>query len=102
MKTDWPSLTNFTATAGRLATADDTRENRAVFLLQSNGERIGTPIDMPLPCYAWYLDEETGVRQRCVILQAEEADQKRYFGGWLVDEKKQIMGFESDFEVLTP
>jgi len=85
---------------GRLATAEDTRANRAVFLLTSEGVRIGNPIDMTLPCYARFVDEETGARQRCVILQAEEADGKRYFGAWLLDEKRQVLGFESDFEIV--
>jgi hypothetical protein len=101
MKADWPSLSDYSATVGRLATAEDTRANRAVFILQSNGERIGSPIDMVLPCYAWFIDKETDDRKRCIILQAEEADQKRYYRAWLIDDKQQIMGFESDFEVVT-
>ena len=97
---DWPPLSNFSATVGRLATAEDTRANRAAFLLQSNGERIGSPVDLPLPCYAWHVDRDSGARQRCVLLQAEEADGKRYFGGWLLDEERQIVGFDSDFELV--
>jgi hypothetical protein len=97
---DWPPLSDFSATVGRLANAEDTRANRAAFLLESNGVRIGAPIDIPLPCYAWLVDHETGARQRCVIFQAEEADGKRYFGGWLIDEKRQIVGFDSDFELV--
>jgi hypothetical protein len=97
---DWPPLSEFSATAGRLATAEDTRANRAAFLLQSNGVRIGLPVDMPLPCYAWHVDHDSGTRQRCVLLQAEEADGKKYFGGWLLDEERQIVGFDSDFELV--
>jgi hypothetical protein len=98
---DWPPLSDFPATVGRLATADDTRANRAAFLLQSNGVRIGTPIEMPIPCYAWFVDRGSGSRQRCVLFQAEEADGKRYFGGWLIDEKRQIVGIDTDFEIVT-
>lgn len=97
---DWPPLSDFTATVGRLATAEDTRANRAAFLLQSNGVRIGTPVDMPLPCHAWYVDAESGSRERCVVLQAEEADGKRYFGAWSIDERRQIVGFDTDFEIV--
>ena len=100
MSNDWPPLSDFTATVGRLATAEDTRANRAVFLLEAEGVRIGKPINMPLPCYAWMVDEETGTRQKCVILQAEEAGEKRYFGAWLLEEKRQSMGFASDFEII--
>ena len=97
---DWPPLSDFSATVGRLATAEDTRANRAAFLLESNGVRIGAPIAMTLPCYAWHVDQESGSRERCIIFQAEEADGKRYFGGWSLDEKRQIVGFDTDFEVV--
>jgi hypothetical protein len=97
---DWPPLSEFSATVGRLATEEDTRANRAAFLLQSNGTRIGAPIDMLLPCYAWFVDHESGARQRCVLLQAEEADGKRYYGGILLNEKRQIVGFDTDFEIV--
>lgn len=97
---NWPDLSSFEATVGRLATAEDTRANRAAFLLQVDGERIGQPIDMPLPCFAWYRDEEHGISKRAVILQAEEADGRRYFGGWLIDDANQIVGFDSDFDIL--
>jgi len=102
MSTDWPPLSDFPATVGRLATPEDTRANRASFILQSEGQRIGSPLEMPLPRHAWFVDRDTGNRQRCVILQAEEADQKVYFGGWLIDEKRQIVGFDTDFEILEP
>ena len=98
---DWPPLSEFPATVGRLATAEDTRTNRAAFLLQSNGVRIGTPIDMPLPCYAWHVDHESGARDRCILFQAEEADGKRYFGGWSLEEKRQVVGFDTDFEIIS-
>ncbi|WP_138223086.1 hypothetical protein [Nibricoccus aquaticus] len=97
---DWPPLSDFPATIGRLATAEDTRANRASFLLEVNGERIGSPIEMPLPCYARFIDHESGDRQRCVLFQAEEADGKRYFGGWLLEEKRQIVGLDTDFEIV--
>jgi len=99
---DWPPLSDYSATVGRLATAEDTRANRAAFLLESNGVRIGKPIDIPLPCYAWHVDHDSDTRQRCIIFQAEEADSKRYFGGWLIDDKNQIVGFDTDFEIVTP
>lgn len=98
---DWPDLSTFEATVGRLATAEDTRANRAAFLLTVDGERIGTPIDMKLPCFAIYHDEEESESKRVVIFQAEEADGIRYFGGWLIDDETQVVGFDSDFELLS-
>ena len=98
---EWPDLSSFEATVGRLATAEDTRENRASFLLEADGVRIGRPIHMPLPCFARYNDDESGTTKRCVIFQAEETDGRRYFGGWLIDDETQILGFDSDFEILT-
>jgi hypothetical protein len=96
----WPELSSFEATVGRLATADDTRANRASFLLEVDGIRIGKPIDMQLPCFALYRDEEANESKRAVVFQAEEADGLRYFGGWLIDDETQIVGFEEDFDLL--
>lgn len=101
MKNAWPNLTDFIATSGRLATKEDTQANQAAFLLHNaDGERIGLPVDLLLPQFAFYLDHETHSRERCVMLQAEEADGKVYFGGWLIDEQSQVVGFDSDFELL--
>jgi hypothetical protein len=55
---NWPDLASFEATVGRLATAEDTGANRASFLLEVDGIRIGTPIDIQLPCFALYRDED--------------------------------------------
>jgi hypothetical protein len=98
---NWPDLSSFEATVGRLATAEDTRANRASFLLEADGVRIGTPIPMSLPCFALYRDEEDEEAKRAVVIQAEEADGRRYFGGWLIDDETQVVGFEDDFELLT-
>jgi hypothetical protein len=100
MSTDWPRLSDFSATVGRLATAEDIRAKRAAFLLESEGVRIGKPIELQLPCYAWMVDDETGERKRCIVLQAEEADGTRYMGAWLIDEDSLTVGVESDFEIL--
>ncbi|WP_309396912.1 hypothetical protein [Cerasicoccus maritimus] len=96
----WPDINSFEATVGRLATAEDTRANRASFILEADGKRIGQPIDMVLPCFAWYHCDEDKEKKRVVIFQAEEADGKRYFGGWLIDDEEQIVGLESDFKIL--
>jgi hypothetical protein len=100
MKSDWPPLSDFEATSGRLATEDDTRANRAVFLLQSSGVRVGTPMNLSLPCYAWLTEKDSGERKRCIIIQAEVLDGKEYFGAWLVDDKKQAIGTSAEFEVI--
>ena len=97
---DWPDLSSFEATVGRLATAEDTRANRASFLLEVDGQRIGEPIDMPLPCFAWYREKQAGTSKRAVVFQAEQANGMRYFGGWLIDDEVQIVGCETDFEIL--
>jgi hypothetical protein len=96
----WPEISEFTATSGRLATDDDIRANRASFILQSDGVRIGRPIDIPLPCFAWYQDKDCDQPKKAVVFQAEEADGKRYFGGWLLDDRTQIVGMEIDFTLL--
>ncbi|MEP4079005.1 hypothetical protein [Haloferula sp.] len=98
---NWPDLSSFEATVGRLATVDDTRANRASFLLKVDDVRIGIPIEMELPRFALYRDGESQDPKRVVIFQAEEADGLRYFGGWLIDDETQVVGFEADFDLLT-
>ena len=100
MDASWPPLTDFPASVGRLAIDDDIRAGRATFLLQSEGERIGNPIPMELPVYAWFVDADSGERKRCVIIQAEQADDIRYYGARLIDTDEPLVGFESDFEIL--
>ena len=46
------------------------------------------------------MDQDTGNRQPCVLLQADEADGKRYFGGWLFEEQRQIIGLDTDFVLI--
>lgn len=55
---------------------------------------------MILPQFAYHVDHESGYRERCVLFQAEAADGKVYFGGWLIDQENQVVGFASDFELL--
>lgn len=98
---NWPDITSFDATVGRLATSEDVRANRASFLLEVDGVRIGTPIEMQLPCFALYRDGDSDEAKRAVVFQAEEADGFRYYGGWLIDDETQIVGAEEDFEILT-
>lgn len=57
--------------------------------------------DMHLPCFALYRDEDANEAKRAVVFQAEEADRIRYFGGWLIDDETQIVGFEDDFDLLS-
>ncbi len=98
---NWPDITQFEATVGRLATKEDTNKNRASFLLQSkDGQRIGKPIEMELPCFALFHDEDCDEPKRTVIFQAEEADGIKYFGGWLIDDETQIVGYDTDFEII--
>ena len=99
----WPPLSDYQATAGRLATEQDINACQAAFLLHSKGgARIGQPVTIELPVFAWFIDHDTQQRNRCVLLQAEHADGITYYGGWMIDEKRLIAGFPTDFAIITP
>jgi hypothetical protein len=64
--------------AGRVAIERDVKEGRAVFYLQ-NAEEIGAkPIDMHLPCCAILKEKDREIP--VVLIQAEQADAKKYVG----------------------
>ena len=102
MKADWPPLSEYEATSGRLASKEDVQAGRATFLLESDGVRIGRPISMTLPAYAYYREDTDAKPVRCIIIQAEEADGYQYFGAWLIDADSPCAGARSDFEITHP
>ena len=96
----WPNLSVFTGTTGRPATDDDVKAGSAVFILQSEGEAIGTPIDIPIPQYAYHVDQESGKKTPCVVIQAEEANGQEVVGALQVSDRSALAGLLFEFEFL--
>lgn len=96
----WPNLSNIGHIKGRVATEDDVNKGNAVFILESEGQSIGNPIDIELPQYGFMIDEDTKEKTACVIIQAEWADDKKYLGAYDFKTEQFMMGFHSDFVLL--
>lgn len=99
-KMTWPSLTQFSATTGRAATAKDVDNGSAVFVLSNSGKPIGTPINIVLPQYALHVDSETGVKTPCIVIQAEQANGQKLIGAYLLPEMELFAGLYSEFVLL--
>jgi hypothetical protein len=63
-------------TSARAATKSDIQKGLAVFAIPSGSQ----PYDVNLPLCAVHIDDETGVRTRCIAIQIEEASNGIFVG----------------------
>ena len=96
----WPPLKDISFVSGRVATEQDINSGAAVFLLESECENVGEPLDMKLPQYATHHDEETGKRTNVIIIQAEKAGRFEYFGALVFEEGEYLIGYADEFDLL--
>jgi hypothetical protein len=96
----WPSLADYPSISGRAATTNDVAANRAVFVLESNGQVIGHPLDIKIPQYAFHIDEQTQKRTPCIIIQAEEARGQQIIGGRMLPDGSAMAALYREFEFL--
>lgn len=95
----WPDLANIGFVSGRAATEDDVREGNAAFVLSADGRAIGRPISVDIPQYALHVDEETGEKTPCILIQAEAGGDQQLAGARYLD--GQIgAGFLREFQLL--
>lgn len=69
----WPPLPTSGFLAGRAATLRDAQEGTAVFVAESNGRSLGTPLAIDVPQYALLVSRKTGRKIRVIVIQAERA-----------------------------
>lgn len=96
----WPSLVDYAHLSGRAADTADVDAGRAVFVAEINGQRVGRPMPIPLPQYAFQIDHETQERIPCIAIQAEEANGLCLVGCRRVADGQDVVGLMSDFELL--
>ncbi|OHC90991.1 MAG: hypothetical protein A3J87_04915 [Sideroxydans sp. RIFOXYB12_FULL_59_6] len=96
----WPQLETVKFVTGRSAVEEDVSEGRAVFVLKSGEKPIGHSIEMVIPQYAFHVDAETKEKTPCVLIQAEEADGRKYGGCRSVLDGSYLVGFISEFDLL--
>jgi hypothetical protein len=84
-------LSEFKATVGRQATEEDIKTGTAVFVLrekQSN-KLCGKPLDLLLPQYALYTDEN-GIVTRVILIQAESYQSIDYCGCVVLSDRTKM------------
>jgi len=96
----WPDLKDIKYITGRAATENDITNGSAVFLLQSDGEPIGKPIDINLPQYALHTDAETNIVTKVIIIQAEEDGEREVLGAIIIKSNEYIVGLFNEFKLL--
>jgi hypothetical protein len=99
-KIDWPSLADYPHLTGRPAEFSDVHAGRAVFVARVNGQLVGRPVPIPVPQYAFQVDQDTQQRTPCIVVQAEEANSRQIFGARRVPDGQELVGFSDDFELL--
>lgn len=97
---NWPDLNTIKFVSGRSATEADINEGAAVFMLQSEGENIGTPLNISLPQYAYHKDVDSGVITEVVIIQAETARGNDMYGALEIETNGFMVGTAPEFELL--
>lgn len=98
----WPDLSQVKSTAGRAATEKDIKDGAAVFLLRSDGEPIGKPINLQIPQYAIHTDKETGKKSKVVVIQAEVAttNNVKTVGAFYIKNGKYLVALYDEFKFL--
>lgn len=99
-KVVWPDLSSIKYVSQRSATEADVNEGAAVFLLQSEGINIGSPMNLEIPQYAIHTDGESGVKSNVVIIQAEEANGQQVIGALIVGSNEFMAGLVNEFKLL--
>jgi len=93
----WPELNDIPHVAGRVATEEDINAGAAVFMLQSEGINIGTPIEIEIPQYALHKDEE-GKISKVIVIQAESANDQEVIGAVSIADGSFMVGLKHEFD----
>ncbi len=96
----WPTLSEVKSVSNRIATEEDVNSGAAVFLLKSGEIHIGTPMKIVIPQYAIHTDLDSGEKSDVIIIQAEEADGKKYIGAKVVGQEEYMIGLYEEFKLL--
>ena len=99
-KVAWPDLSTIKYVSQRSATEADINEGAAVFLLQSEGINIGSPMNLDIPQYAIHTDGETGEETNVVVIQAEEANGQQVIGALIIGSNEFMAGLANEFKLL--
>ena len=70
----WPPLPTTGFLSGRPASKQDVSEGNAVFVAEREGAVIGVALTIDIPQYAVHVDQDSGVRTRVILIQAERAE----------------------------
>ena len=97
---EWPNLSGIGHVSGRLATEEDINAGSAVFLLQSEGERIGSPMEIEIPQFAIHHDSDSGEKTRVIVIQAEETQDQQAIGVLDFESSGYAVGLFHEYEFL--
>ena len=96
----WPDLSKIKHVSGRVATQNDINEGAAVFMLQSEGIPIGSPMKIEIPQYAIHTNVETNEKTKVIIIQAEEAKGQQIVGALDFTTNEIMAGLFHEFTLL--
>ncbi len=91
----WPELPRSGFLTGRGAAPEDVDNGTAVFAAGENGQGYGKPLDIEIPQYAYFRQEDKYV----IVLQAENYDGQSIIGAETFDGEK-VVGLIDEFDLL--
>ena len=91
----WPALPSSGFLTGRGAAPEDVDSGTAVFATGQDDESYGKPLDIEIPQYGYFRQEDKYV----IILQAEKYDGQSIIGAETFDGEK-VVGLIDEFELL--
>ena len=68
--------------------------------MKEDGRPVGRPIDMTVPQYAIFVDEDNHRRTRVIVVQAEEAGDRKLLGYIEIQTGQAGIGTLTEFELL--
>jgi len=96
----WPDLPTTGFVSGRPATKEDVNAGNAVFVLESGGRPVGTPLKIAIPQYAIHVNAESGEQTPGFVIQAESAGKQSIVGFIVLPGRTVFAGTLPEFKFL--
>mgnify|MGYP003653720977 CR=1 FL=1 len=93
----WPALLTTGFVSGRVANTKDIEAGNAAFVAETGGRSIGEPIDILIPQYGFYIENDSKVP--VIIIQAESIQGQRIVGARKFDGSEIVATLE-EFHLL--
>lgn len=96
----WESLSDIKFIIGRTAVEADINSGCAAFVIKFGDEYSGIEYKLTIPQYAIFTDADTREKKNCIVIQAEEFQNKVYIGAKVNGTDEKVVGILTEFKLL--